>query len=172
MISVIVLAFLSGQEAKTIPFGSLKVILPTEWKSEKPSNRLRSHQFRLPSGSPDFADAELIILPESKPDPVAVFPAWEKSFDPPDGKAREDVTKKSKKMLDQVTIHLLDVTGTWNYRERPQDPKSKLEVRPEYRSIWLIVVSSDEAWHVRLSGPQSVIAKYEKSFKNAFQLNP
>jgi hypothetical protein len=172
MILVLLLAILNGQQSKPIAFGSLKVVLPVDWKSEKPSNRLRSHQFRLPSGSPDFADAELIILPESKPDPVAVFPAWEKSFDPADGKTRDEVTRKSKKMLDQATIHLLDVTGTWNYRERPQDPKSKLEVRPEYRSIWLIVVSGDEAWHVRLSGPVSVIAKYEKSFKTAFRLDP
>jgi hypothetical protein len=145
-----------------VEFNKLKTTIPDSWKSEKPANRLRSHQFKLASDDKDFADAELIILPESNPSPDKAYPGWIKTFDAPDGKKLEDVTKKTKFEAGKAVVHVLDISGTWNYRERPQDPKSKLEVRPEYRAIWMIVVVGDEASHVRFSGPQKVVEKHEK----------
>jgi hypothetical protein len=147
-----------------VTFGKLSATAPVEWRVEKPSNRLRSHQFKLPSPDKDFADAEVIILPQGRPDPEKVFPDWKKQFTPPDGKTLDEVAKTDKWTAGTATIHLLDVTGTWNFKERPNDPKSKLEVRPEYRSVWAIVVVGDEAWHVRFSGPQGVVEKYKPGF--------
>jgi hypothetical protein len=147
-----------------VEFGTLSAISPTEWKAEKPANRLRSHQFKLPSPDKDYADAEVIVSPLGKPDPEKVFPDWKKQFTPPDGKTLDDVTKTDKWTVGKATIHILDVSGTWTYRERPNDPKSKPEVRPEYRAIWAIVVVGDEAWHVRFSGPQGVVEKYKHGF--------
>lgn len=141
-----------------VAFGKLSATAPATWKAEKPANRLRSHQFKLPSSDKDYTDAELIILPESNPNPDKVYPGWLKTFDPPDGKTIDEVTKKDQFNVGKATVHTLDVSGTWNFRDRPQDPKSKLEVRPEYRAVWMIVVVGDEAWHVRFSGPQKVVA--------------
>ncbi len=152
-----------------VAFGKLSATAPATWKAEKPANRLRSHQFKLPSPEKDFADAELIILPESNPNPDKVFPAWKKSFDPPDGKTIDEVSKTDKRTVGKVTIHTLDVSGTWNYRERPQDPRSKLEVKPEYRAIWMIVVIGDDAWHVRFSGPQKVVEKHRADVQSWIQ---
>ena len=147
-------------DASAVEFGKLKATVPSTWKVEKPANRLRSHQFKLASPEKDLADAELIVLPESNPNPDKVFPGWKKTFEPPDGKTVDDITKTDKFTVGKATIHVLDITGIWNYRERPNDPKSKLEVKPEYRSIWMIVVIGDDAWHVRFSGPQKVVEKH------------
>ena len=154
------LFLLTAADGTTVEFGKLKAVAPALWKSEKPANRLRSHQFKLFSPEKDLADAELIILPESNPNPDKAFPGWKKTFEPPDGKTLDEVTKTDKFAVGAATVHILDISGTWNYRERPQDPKSKLEVRPEYRAVWMIVIVGEDAWHIRLSGPQKVVEKH------------
>ena len=57
------------------------------------------------------------------------------------------------------------ISGTWKFRERPRDPKSKEEVKPEYRAVWAIVLQGEEATHVRFSGPEKVVAKHHPAFE-------
>ena len=59
----------------------------------------------------------------------------------------------------------LDITGTWKFRERPNDPKSKEKLLDDYRVVWVIVAEKDEATHLRLSGPAPSVAKSYKSFE-------
>jgi hypothetical protein len=141
-----------------VKFGTLGATVPSEWKSEKPANRLRSHQFKLPSGEEGVADAEIIISPERSPKPDKEFPAWKAQYTPPDGKTIDDVAKTSTLTVSQATIHRLDVSGTWKYKEFPQSKKE--EVKEGSRTIWAIVVVGDEATHVRFSGPEAVVAKH------------
>ncbi len=157
-------ALLAADAPKAVKLGPLAATPPADWKSEKPANRLRSHQFKLASGEEGFADAEVIVMPESKPKPEQVFPGWKDQFTPPDGKSIDDVAKESKLEVAGATVHVLDVSGTWKYRERPFDPKSKLEMKPEYRAVWAIVATKDEATHVRLAGPEKVVEKHKKAF--------
>ena len=149
---------------KPVAIGSLHATPPAEWKSEKPANRLRSAQFRLPSGEDGVPDAEVIVMPQSSPKAEDYFPRWKTQFVPPEGKGIDDVAKVSKFDVGKATVHVLDVTGTWKHRDRPFDPKSKEELRPDYRVLWAVVVEKDEGTHVRLSGPEKVVAKYQKGF--------
>lgn len=137
---------------------------PADWKAEKPSNRLRSYQFQLPSGMKDVAAAELAIYPESSPDPKRSHPRWLATFVPPEGKTLEEISKVTTTEQPGAKLTTLDVTGTWKYKERPQDPRSKEELRAEWRVIWVIVAGKDEATHIRLAGPVAVVAKHEKAF--------
>ena len=61
-------------------------------------------------------------------------------------------------------MSLLDASGTWVYRERPRDPKSKPEVKPMYRVVWAVVTVGDETAHVRLSGSDKVVGKHYDEF--------
>ncbi len=149
-----------------VKLGKLSADAPAGWKSEKPSNRLRSFQFVLPGEKGGPGDAELMIMPEGKPKPETVFPRWKASFVPPEGKTEDDVGKVSK--IDGVKgakIDLLDCYGTWKYRERPFDPKSKEELKDNYRVIWVIVNDGDEASHIRLAGPRETVEKYYPGFE-------
>jgi len=138
---------------------------PAEWKSEKPSNRLRSHQFRLPSGEKDVPDAEVTVYPESSPDVKKNHERWLGTVVPPDGKTVEDASKVTTvELAGAKAVTVLDVTGTWKYKERPQDPKSKEELRAEWRVVWVIVEGKEESAHVRLAGPMAVVEKHKKAF--------
>lgn len=151
--------------ADPVKVNNLSAAPPADWKSEKPSNRLRSYQFRLPSGDKDAPDAELTIYPDSAPDVKKNHERWLATFTPPEGKTMADASKATTlELAGAKAVSVLDVTATWNYKERPQDPKSKLEVRPEWRVIWVIVEGKDDTTHIRLAGHMAVVEKHKKAF--------
>jgi hypothetical protein len=147
-----------------VKVGKLSAPAPVEWKSEKPNNRLRSYQFRLP-GFDGLADAEISIYPESHPSPEKNFPRWQAQFIPPEGQTVEQISRTGVWELPTAKAHYLDIQGTWKYRERPKDPSSKEMIWDNYRVIWVIVAEKEEATHIRFSGPAPVIAKYYPGFE-------
>jgi hypothetical protein len=161
-----VLALPAGADDKpmVVKVNKLSAAAPAGWKSEKPANRLRSFQFKLP-GAADHADAELIVSPESSPDVQKNFPRYKAQFVPPEGKTAEDLGKTAKWDVPGETVNVLDVTGTWKYKERPFDPKSKEMLLENYRVIWVIVADKDEATHLRLSGPAPSVDKHAAEFE-------
>ncbi len=164
----LVLPLLAHADDKTTPvkLGKLSAPAPAGWVNEKPSNRLRSYQFKLAGEKGGSGDAELVVMPESDPKAEKVFPRWKGQFVPPEGKTADDISKVKK--LDGVkgaTIDILDVNGTWRYKERPFDPKSKEELKEDQRVIWAIVFDGDEAAHVRLSGPKGTVDAHYPEFE-------
>jgi len=148
-----------------VKVGKLAAAAPTEWAAEKPSNTLRSYQFKLPGAKGGPGDGELYVMPEGRK-AADVFPRWRASFVPPEGKTADDIGKVRK--LDGAkgaTIDLLDATGTWRYKERPFDPKAKEELRDDYRVLWVVVGDGDDTMHLRLSGPRETVDKYLPGFE-------
>jgi hypothetical protein len=126
--------------------------------SEKPGNLLRSYQFRVP-GEKDGPAGEFIVMPDSDRKAERVFPRWKGSF------VGEPVAKESKLDVKGATVQLLDVSGTWRFKERPFDKTSKEEERVDYRVVWAVIAEADEATHVRLSGPKAVVDKQYAAFE-------
>ena len=153
-----------ASDGTTVKIGRLTTTAPADWKKEKPSNLLRSYQFKLP-GAEDFAAPELAILPESNPSLAKTFPRWKAQFVPPEGKTLDDISKTGKWEVKGATVNYLDITGTWKYKERPQDPRSKEMLLDNYRVIWVIVAEKEGATHLRLSGPAPSVAKSYKAFE-------
>jgi hypothetical protein len=159
-------AFAVAQDKGTeVKINSLKATTPADWKKEKPANLLRSYQFKLPA-TKDLAEAELTVYPESHPNPEKSFPRWKAMFIPPEDKTIDDMTKTPKWEVKGTTVTVLDVSGgTWKYKERPQDPKSKEMLLDNYRVIWVIVAEKEEATHIRLAGPAATVEKHAKAFE-------
>lgn len=146
-----------------VKLGKLSAEAPADWKSEKVANRLRSYQFKLVGEKGGPGDAELIVMPESDPKTEKVFPRWKATIVPPEGK---DVGKEKKiEGVKGAKIDLLDCYGTWKYRERPFDPKSKEELKDDHRVIWVVVNDEDEASHIRIAGPRETVDKYYPGFE-------
>ena len=165
-VTLLLAAAVAGAEDKGTPvkLSGLAGTAPATWKSEKPANRLRSYQFKLPSGDKDYADAEVAVFPESSPDNAKNFARWKETFVAPDGMTLDQAAKTGKLEVGKVSAATLDVSGTWKYKERPQDPKSKEMLLAEYRAIWVVLETPDETSHVRLSGPAMVVEKHKKDF--------
>ena len=150
-----------------VKIGKLSAEAPAVWKTEKVANRLRSFQFKLFGEKGGPGDAELIVLPESEPKVEKVFPRWRATFVPPEGKTADDVGKASKiQGVKGARIDVFDAYGTWKYKERPFDPKSKEELKDDFRVVWVIVLDEEmEATHLRISGPKETVDKYYPGFE-------
>jgi hypothetical protein len=151
-----------------VKLAKLSATAPADWKSEKPANLLRKYQFKLP-GAKDHPEAELTIMGESKPGADKNFPGWKATFEVPEGKTIDDISKTAKWDVPGATVNVLDITGTWKYKERPLDTKVKL--LDDWRVIWVIVEEKDksgelvEAHHFRLSGPAVTVGEHAKAFE-------
>ena len=147
-----------------VKLGKLAGPAPAGWQSEKPANRLRSYQFKLPGEKGGPGDAELVVMQSGKASKE--FPRWKAGFVPPDGKTVDDISKVRK--IDGpkgATIDLLDVAGTWRYKAAPFDPKSKEELKDDYRVVWVVVADDEETNQLRLSGPRETVDKYYPGFE-------
>lgn len=156
-------ALAADEKPVVVKFGKLSATAPTTWKSEKPATRLRSHQFKVPSGEEGVADAEVSVSPDFDPKPEKNFPKWKETITPPDGKTIDDIAKVSKYEVSGYTVHVLDASGTWKYKAFPMAKKE--ELRPEYRVIWVVIAKDDDATHVRFSGPEAVVKKHHAAFE-------
>jgi hypothetical protein len=165
MFTITFLTLVLAADPEAVPFGALKAMPPKEWVVQKPKYTLRSHQFQLKSEVEGLADAEVIVSPQSKPDPEKVFPGWRAQYVPPDGKTAADHGTVSKFEAGSATVHMLDVHGTWKYNERPFDKKSIEVMKEDHRTVWAIIVVKDEASHVRLSGPKKIVDAYYDGFE-------
>lgn len=146
-----------------VKFGKLTATVPGDWKSEKPKFRLRSHQFRIPSQMEGLADIEITVNPEARPDSSRYFPQWKGQFTPPEGKTLDDVTRVSEFSVNGAKVSILDISGTWRYKDFPMAKKE--EERRDFRVVWALVVVGDEASYVRMSGPESLVATHYQVFE-------
>lgn len=145
-----------------VKLNKLSATAPADWKSEKPANRLRTYQFKLP-GAKEHPEAELTVMNESLPGVEKNFPKWKNTFVAPEGKTADDISKTAKWDVKGATVNVLDMTGTWKYKERPIDKKETL--LEDWRVIWVIVEEKDEAHHIRLSGPAVTVAEHAAAFE-------
>lgn len=142
-----------------VKLGKLSAPAPAGWKSQKPANRLRTYQFKLPGEKGGPGDAELVVMQSGKASKE--FPRWKAAFVPPDGKTVDDISKVRKiNGAKGATIDVLDVTGTWRYKAAPFDPKSKEELKDDYRVVWVVVADDEETNQLRLSGQRETVDKY------------
>lgn len=160
LLAALVVSAVQGADEKRVVVKLVKLSapVPADWKSEKPANRLRTYQFKLP-GAKDHPEAELIVMNESPPGTEKNFPKWKNTFVVPEGKTADDISKTAKWDVKGATVNVLDMTGTWKFKERPFDPKSKEMLLEDWRVIWVIVEEKDETHHIRLSGPAVTVAK-------------
>ena len=171
IVVLIPLPTIAEDKSIEVKIGSLKAAAPASWKSEKPNNRLRSYQFKLPGEKGGPGDAELAIYPESDPKAEKYFPRWKAQFVPPEGKTVDDISTVGKiEGVPGAKIDVLDVSGTWRFKERPFDPKSKEMTLDNYRVVWVVVADADEATHIRLSGPKETVDKHYPAFEKWLKL--
>ena len=151
------------QKGVAVKLDNLKSFTPADWKSEKPLNRLRSYQFRLP-GAKDAKDAEVFIFPDLTNTVEENFRRYKEMFVVPEGKTADDIAKVEKFTVGKAKVNVLEMEGTWNYKERPFDPKSKQETRPNSRVISVIFNTDDGNYLIRLAGPAATVNQHYKGF--------
>lgn len=153
-------------KGKVVELDGLKAAVPGEWVPEKPANRMRFLQYRLPKVEGDKTDAALIIFKGLGGSPKDNIKRWKEMFIPPEGKTLEDVSKVSQIKIGKVEAPYLEVWGTYRFKEAPFDPKSKMELRPNQRMLNVHYEGEDDVFHFRLVGPDKTVTHYKKGFED------
>jgi hypothetical protein len=154
----------AADKGTVVDLDGLKSAAPASWKEEAPSNQMRLAQFKLPKAKDDANDAELIIFKNAGGSVRDNVNRWKGQFTPPDGKNIDDVAKVADIKIAGHDATLLDVHGTYTYKQRPFDPNDKGEKRPDYRMLAIQFQGPTNLYHIRLVGPAKTVEQYKKGF--------
>src|SRR5271154_5981638 len=112
------------EKGKEIEVDGMKSAIPGSWKQEKPENRLRYLQFKLPKVKDDKEDAVLIVtkIGGSAEENIK---RWKAQLIPPEGKSLDDVVKVTEIKIGDVKAPYMDGTGTYKDNPQPFNPQSK-----------------------------------------------
>ena len=135
----------------------LKVKAPEGWLRQKPANRMRKAQFKLPHAENDTFDGELTVIPAFG-GMDANLQRWKQQFK----EVPEPLINKRKVAGMEVSIVQLD--GTYMYKARPMDPSEKSQPRPDYRVLAAVVQAPGGQVFFKSFGPRATMEKWQEAF--------
>jgi hypothetical protein len=135
----------------------LKAKAPEGWVRQKPANRMRKAQFKLPHAENDTFDGELTVIPAFG-GMEANLQRWKQQFK----EAPEPLITKRKVAGMEVVIVQLD--GTYMYKARPMDPNEAGQARPDYRVLAAVVQAPGGQVFFKSFGPRSTMEKWQEAF--------
>jgi hypothetical protein len=156
----------AGDKGTRVELDGLKSTTPASWKKpEKPSSKLRAHEFFIPKADGDKEDAELAIFFFGAGSGGSVeenLKRWKGMMAPPMGKTIDDVSKVDKFKVGKVDITYLDISGTYLFK--PFGPNTKVTPKENYRFIGAIFDSENGPYFIRLTGPARTMEQNKKAF--------
>jgi hypothetical protein len=149
-----------------VDLDGLKSKAPGDWQEERPSNRMRYLQFRLPKKGDDKDNAELIVFKGLGGDAQANVKRWKDQFVPPEGKTIDEVAKVKEIKIGGHPATYVDVQGTYKFKFPPFDPNAKEERKPNYRMLAIHFEGPKDVYHIKLTGPAKTVEAYKKGFND------
>lgn len=138
--------------------------VPSDWKEEAPTNRMRFAQYILPKAPGDTRDAEIVVFKGLGGSAQANIDRWKEQFRGPDGgKVGTNAKVTEIKVAGKPTLYL-DMKGTYLFKSAPFDPNAKSEMLENYRML-AVHVDGDTIFHIRLTGPSKTVEKYRDGFE-------
>lgn len=154
------------EDKKEIELDGMKSFVPGSWKSEKPDNRLRYLQFKLPKAKDDKEDAVLIVSKGIGGSPEANIKRWKEQMIPPEGKTLDDICKVTDVKIGDVKAPFLDASGTYKDNPQPFNPASKTVNRAGYRLLAIHYEGKDDVYQFKLYGPADTVAAHKEGFES------
>ena len=147
-----------------VNFDGMTSTTPATWVEKMPSNKMRFMQFELPKVKGDKEDAELVVFKGLGGSAMANITRWKDQFVAPKGKSADDISKETEIKIGDKAATQVVVTGTFKYNPAPFNPRSKNELRPDYKMIAIHFEGPKDIYHIKLTGPTKTIESYEKGF--------
>jgi hypothetical protein len=149
-----------------VDLDGLKARSPADWKEEKPGNRMRFAQFRLPKVDGDKEDAELVIFQGIGGSAQQNIERWKSMFVAPEGKKIADIAKVTDVKVGSTKVPYLQICGTYKFKSAPFDPNAKEELKPNYCMLAVVYDGKQTPYHIRIVGPEKTVEHYRKGFED------
>lgn len=152
-------------KTKKVKLQDIQLEVPTTWKQQQPTSRLRAGQFALPAVGKDKEGAELVIyfFGGAGGGVDANLKRWIGQFVPQGRK----VTMASGKSP-QGPYYLAEVTGTYN---KPIGPPIRQQTKPTPGSRMVAVILMIQGkgnYFLKLTGPDQTVATGTTALRKAF----
>jgi hypothetical protein len=150
-----------------VELDGLKSTAPASWKKDEPTEiqkQFRKFQFRIAKESGDPDDAEVVVFffgPGGGGGKDANLQRWKSQFKPPAGEnAKVDDFK-----VGDVPVTEVDMSGTYLSKiGGPFNPNAKIEEKPDYRMVNVILETKNGPYFMRLLGPAKAVDKHKREF--------
>ena len=145
-------------ELKTIKAarGTLTLKVPAAWSKKPVASRIIEHEFSAPASEGDENPGRLTMMGAGG-SVKANIERWVSQF------ASKDADPKiSKKEVDGMTVHVVDLQGTFNDRRGPFAPGAR---RENYRMFGVIVEAEGGLYFLKFYGPEKTMGAHEKAFQ-------
>ena len=151
------------KQGTEVKLGKYASKTPATWTSNAKLSKFRTHQFKIP-GAAKGDEGELVIFyfDGGGGSLEQNLDRWKKMFRPAEGKTENAKVETFK--VGDIKITYLDVSGTYEFRNPPNDPNAKLERRPDYRMFSIYFDCDDGPYFIRLTGPAKTMEQSKKSF--------
>ncbi|WP_010583786.1 SMP-30/gluconolactonase/LRE family protein [Schlesneria paludicola] len=156
----------AGDDAKEVEIKGIKLLIPANWKPEKPSNNLRLAQYKPPAADGDKPTAELV---------VSSFGGDGGGVDQNLKRWNDQFTSEGRKIklttgdCPQGKYTLSDISGTYLQSSGGPFAGGKKTPMPEYRSLSVVLLVPDEgAYFLRFTGPEKTITACAEAFRKSF----
>ena len=155
--------FCSAAETREAKVEELKLVVPTSWKQQEPSNNLRLGQFEIPASEGDKESAELAIFNFGASGGIkANRDRWVEQFMPEERKAK---SSQGKCPLGEYVF--VDISGTY---KKPIGPPrlGKTEPMPKARMLGIILSTEKKGlYFLKLVGPEKTASNAAAALRTA-----
>ncbi len=136
---------------------------PEGWKEVRPSSSMRKAQYRL-SGGEGGRPATLAVYHFGSRGGGSVqanIDRWVGQFETSDGSSAAEAAETSRERVDGMTIHLVDVAGTYN----PGTGMGAGEPKQDHRMLAAIAETERGSVFFKLVGPSATVDAHESEFE-------
>ena len=140
--------------------GKFVMVAPASWESVPPKSNMITHEFRAPKEMKEEA-ARITVMPASGGVDANVD-RWVGQFD---GVKKSDA-KIDKKEVSGTTVHIVDISGTFNDSMGGPMMKGPVKKRENYRMLGAIVeTKASGTIFVKMTGDQKTVEPLVEDFK-------
>ncbi len=151
--------------------GQITLQAPAEWKKVQPKSNIVDYEFSAPADAAEGDEKARITIMGAGGSVDANIERWYGQFEQPDGKSTKEVAKTDEFKVDGVTVHWVDVSGSFK-DTMGGGPFSggKTVLRKDYRVLGAIIVSKQQGqYFIKMTGHEDVVDKLAEGFKKSLK---
>ena len=160
-------AVAADETPQAIKAGALSFKAPADWKKETPKSSMRLSQMKIQPTKGDDEPAELVVtaFAGGGGGVEANIDRWEKGF--LDADKNPPKAKVEKKKGINVDVTRVEVFGHYVAPVMPGQPGRN--DKPNYRLLGAIVITPDNGYFFKLTGPDKTVAAASKAFDDLIE---
>ena len=161
----------AGGKGAVVDLGGQKSAAPAAWKNVEIDAKLkkfRLYQFAFPAADGDKEDASLTIFSTSVSggSDEDNIKRWKGMMAAPPGKTIDDLTKIDKFKVGDAKVTLVEISGTYLYKNPPFDPNAKVQPKENFRFVGVIFDNEKGPFYMRVTGPAKTVEGNRKALED------